>query len=167
PYAIVAPADGIITDVSEEWELPDGSKGFRISIFLSIFDVHINRSPVDGRVVGRQVLTGKHLDARNPLAHQSNQSLLWEIELGNAVPDGTKVWVKQIAGAIARRIVAWKDIGNDLEKGERIGMIRFGSRTDLFLPYGVVIVVTAGQRVRAGSTVVARWNPRFFQRTVE
>lgn len=167
PFAIVAPADGLITDIVEEHELPDGTRGIRVSIFLSIFDVHVNRSPVDGRILDRRAFAGRHLDARRSEAHRENEAMLWEIEVSEPTPPGTKVWVRQISGAIARRIVAWRQPGDFLEKGERFGMIRFGSRTDLLLPKGVVVVVSQGQQVRGGATVLARWSPRFIQQIVE
>jgi phosphatidylserine decarboxylase len=150
--AVVAPADGRVThvEIADEPEMPTG-RARRISIFLSVFDVHVNRAPTDGEVVRVVHEPGSFLDARHADAGAKNERQTWTLRNGEAV-----VVVRQITGAIARRIVAWAKPGDRLAKGDRIGMIRFGSRTDLFLPLEAEVVVRPGDRVRGGSSVVAR-----------
>src|SRR5215475_10139810 len=133
PSLVLAAADGTVMDIVQldENEVLK-SKTRRIGIFLSVFDVHTNRAPIDGRVVYRQHRPGFFLDARRPDSSEKNESMTWAFEN----PQVTVV-VRQIAGAIARRIGAWANIGDELKKGERFGMIRFGSRTELYLPLNV------------------------------
>jgi phosphatidylserine decarboxylase len=152
PDLIVAAADGAITDIIEldEDEFLK-AKTRRIGIFLSIFDVHTNRAPIDGRIVYRQHREGLCLDARRPECSEKNESMTWAFE--NA---GTTIVVRQLTGAIARRIVAWADVGDDLRKGERFGMIRFGSRTEVYLPLNAEPLVKVGDHVLGGSTIIAR-----------
>jgi phosphatidylserine decarboxylase len=155
PPLAVAPADGTVTLVDEcveEQYLKRRMK--RISIFLSVFDVHVNRTPVAGEVLFTEGRGGLYLDARHPEASRLNESLLWII--GSKEDPDRAVAVKQITGAIARRIVPWAVVGEKLERGERFGMIRFGSRTDLYLPLDAEILVSAGQKVLGGETPVAR-----------
>jgi phosphatidylserine decarboxylase len=152
PNLIVAPADGRVSDIVEldEKEVLK-TKTRRVGIFLSIFDVHTNRAPIDGRIVYRQHHEGLCLDARNPDCPEKNEAMTWAFEN----PRGTIV-VRQLTGAIARRIVAWANVGDELKKGERFGMIRFGSRTELYLPLDVEVLVKTGDHVFGGSTVIAR-----------
>jgi len=152
PNVIVAAADGIVMDILEVNE--DDvlkTKTRRVGIFLSIFDVHTNRAPIDGRVVYRQHRPGLFLDARRPDCSEKNESMRWAFENPRVT-----VVVRQITGAIARRIVAWAEIGDELKKGERFGMIRFGSRTELYLPLSVTILVRVGDHVAGGATPIAR-----------
>lgn len=152
--AIVSPADGVVTHVEEMKSLPQGGAGWRISIFLSVFSVHVNRAPVAGRVISSEYKPGRFLDARNPDSATKNESQTWCF----SVLDRTEqVVVRQITGAIARRIVPWSAVGDTVAKGHRFGMIRFGSRTDLFLPSSALPAVKAGEPVAGASTVVARW----------
>jgi phosphatidylserine decarboxylase len=152
PGAIVAAADGTVADIAEIEE-PEvlKAKCKRVGIFLSVFDVHVNRAPCDGRVAFLKHTPGLFLDARRPDCSLKNESMLWAFE----GPRGTIV-VKQITGAIARRIVAWSRLGDTLKKGDRFGMIRFGSRTEIYLPVASEILVHVGDKVKGGATVVAR-----------
>jgi phosphatidylserine decarboxylase len=147
---IVSPADGRIMEVVEESR--DGKPGQRISVFLSIFDVHVNRSPVAGRITSIEYRTGKFYAAMRGRASAENEqnSFYVQSERGEVV-------FKQIAGWIARRIVVWKAAGDSVVRGERVGMIRFGSRMDIWLPEGVEILARPGQHVAGGSSVLARW----------
>src|SRR4029434_2579097 len=118
----------------------------RIGIFLSIFDVHTNRAPVEGKIIYRQHREGVCLDARSPECSEKNEALTWGFEN----PQGTFV-VRQLTGAIARRIVAWSDVGDEVQKGDRFGMIRFGSRTEVYLPLAAPGVGQGGgARARCG-----------------
>jgi phosphatidylserine decarboxylase len=152
PNVIVAAADGTVMDIVEldEDEVLK-NKTRRIGIFLSIFDVHTNRAPIDGRVVYRQHRPGLFFDARRPECSKKNESMTWAFENPHVT-----VVVRQITGAIARRIVAWASVGDTLKKGERFGMIRFGSRTELYLPLNAEVLVEVGDHVLGGSTIVAR-----------
>jgi phosphatidylserine decarboxylase len=127
----------------------------RIGIFLSVFDVHVNRSPIAGEVTHSEPKPGGFLDARDPQSSILNQSRTWVI----SGPVGT-ILVKQITGAIARRICPWAVVGDTLGRGERFGMIRFGSRTEIFLPMDAEVLVKLGDRVRGGETPVAKLNPQ-------
>ena len=152
PNVIVAAADGTVTEIVElDENAVLKSKTRRVGIFLSIFDVHTNRVPIDGRVVFRQHKPGLFVDARRPDCSDKNESMTWAFE-GSRVT----VVVRQITGAIARRIVAWANVGDELKKGERFGMIRFGSRTELYLPLSATILVKVGDHVAGGATPIAR-----------
>ena len=150
--AVVAAADGTVTDITEidETELLK-TKTRRVGIFLSIFDVHTNRAPIDGRIILRQHREGFCFDARRTECSEKNEAMIWGFEN----PRVTLV-VRQLTGAIARRIVAWADVGDELKKGERFGMIRFGSRTEVYLPLAATVVVKVGDHVAGGSTIIAR-----------
>jgi phosphatidylserine decarboxylase len=152
PNAITSPADGCITDIEmmEECEVMH-QRMLRVGIFLSVFDVHVNRSPCDGRVTYTQEHDGDYHDARSPMASTHNCARTWGFE----GPTYTIV-VRQITGAIARRIVPWAKVGDRLKRGQHFGMIRFGSRTEIFLPMDSLILVSVGQHVKGGSTVIAR-----------
>lgn len=150
---IVAPADGKIVEikaVNEPHFLKTDAQ--MVAIFLSVFDVHVQRAPVEGEIKLVQYNKGKFLDARNPQASLLNENRVIGLESG----DGFRVAVRQIAGLIARRIVGWSDTGARLAKGERFGMIRFGSRVELFLPPGTEITVKVGDYAKGGETVIAR-----------
>ena len=156
PLAVLSPADGTITHVGEvEEEDFIGNRAFRIGIFLSVFNVHVNRIPRSGRVLGVRYFPGRYLDARHADCAKVNEQL-W-IDLGEG-PPGRLVRVKQIAGAIARRIVCWLRPGELVQAGERLGMIKFGSRTELYLPADVVkeVLVKVGDKVKGGSTILLR-----------
>jgi phosphatidylserine decarboxylase len=156
PAALVSPADGTVTHVGEvaDPSFP-GGRAFRISIFLSVFNVHVNRIPRTGRVVGLGYLAGAFLDARHPECAARNEQLWIDLE----EPGGRLVRVKQISGAIARRIVCWLKLGEEVRAGERFGMIKFGSRTEVLIPPGekVEVLVQVGDKVRGGSTVLLRF----------
>ena len=150
--AVVAAADGTVADIVEvdETEVLK-TKMRRVGIFLSIFDVHTNRAPIDGRIIYRQHHEGLCLDARSSDCSEKNEAMTWAFEN----PRATLV-VRQLTGAIARRIVAWASVGDDLAKGERFGMIRFGSRTEVYLPLAANVLVKVGDHVAGGSTIIAR-----------
>jgi len=152
---VIAPADGRISAIEEvvspkELDL-DSEKRTRISIFLSVFDVHINRSPVAGKITKIVYVPGKFLNAELDKASEENERQCLTLEAGN----GTRVGCVQIAGLIARRIVTFVQQGATVEAGERFGLIRFGSRTDIYLPPGTKPVVSVGQTAIGGETVLA------------
>ena len=152
PLVIVAAADGTVTDIAEldENEVLK-RKTRRVGIFLSIFDVHTNRAPIDGRVIYRQHREGLCLDARRLDCSEKNESMTWALENPRVA-----IVVRQLTGAIARRIVAWAEIGDELKKGQRFGMIRFGSRTEVYLPLAATVLVKVGDHVLGGSTIIAQ-----------
>jgi phosphatidylserine decarboxylase len=157
PNLIVAPADGTITDVTPlaHYDFLDGP-GVRIGIFLSIFNVHINRAPFAGRVVEMHYRPGEFLNALRPESAERNE-FMW---IGLERPDNPPVRfaVRQISGMLARRIVCDLEPGSTIRRGGKFGMIKLGSRTELILPADAVQVhIRPGDRVRAGSDVVARW----------
>ena len=133
----------------------DQSRVKRIAIFLSVFDVHVNRAPIAGKITHSEATTGRFLDARNPSSAEVNARRTWAIQ-----GKGKTVVVRQITGAIARRICAWKKVGDSVERGERFGMIRFGSRTEVDLPLEAEILVKLRERVRGGETPIARLSPK-------
>jgi len=151
PDAVVSPADGRVTLVAPE-EL-EGRAGQRVSIFLSVFDVHINRAPVAGTIAAVDYRHGQFHNAMFSRASAENEQNVIRL----ATPRG-EVMFKQIAGLIARRILFWKARGQAVQKGERVGMIRFGSRVDLWLPETATVTVRPGDVVRGGKTILARWN---------
>jgi len=153
PAIIVSAADGLVVSI-EEMEEPDFHLGRmrRIAVFLSVFDVHVNRIPADGIVKSTVYRTGQFLDVRHIEASTRNECRAWWLE----TPRGP-VAVRQIAGLIARRIVAWASEGSSLARGERLGMIRFGSRTEVFVPLECTVLVKPGDRVSGASTPLARW----------
>lgn len=151
PRAIVAAADGVVVEIKEMPEpLVTKTSMKRVAIFLSVFDVHTNRAPMEGTVMFRQHKVGKMLDARHADATTLNESMTWAFQN----PRVTLV-VRQITGAIARRIVGWSEVGDVLEKGDRFGMIRFGSRTEVYLPLDCEITVRIGERVKGGESIIA------------
>ena len=151
-HAVLAAADGTVTDVVEieETEVLK-TRARRVGIFLSIFNVHTNRMPVTGTVVYREHRSGLFLDARRPECSEKNESMTWAFQ-----NDRATIVVRQLTGAIARRIVGWANVGDRLERGERFGMIRFGSRTEVYLPLNASVLVKAGDKVLGGLTVIAR-----------
>jgi phosphatidylserine decarboxylase len=155
PQALVSPADGLVTHIEEvsDPDFPAG-RALRISIFLSIFNVHVNRVPRDGKVVALRYYPGAFLDARHAECAQRNEQLWIDLQ----EPSGRLVRLKQISGAIARRIVCWLKLGEEIQKGQRLGMIKFGSRTDVLVPGGdrVEVLVKVGDMVQGGATVLLR-----------
>jgi phosphatidylserine decarboxylase len=150
--AVLAAADGTVHDISEVEETEVlKTRMRRVGIFLSIFDVHTNRAPIDGRIIYRQHHEGLCLDARSPDCSEKNEAMTWGFEN----PRATLV-VRQLTGAIARRIVAWAGVGDQVARGERFGMIRFGSRTEVYLPLAANVLVKVGDHVAGGSTIIAR-----------
>lgn len=147
PRALVSPADGRVVKIVEEEH--DGRVLERLSIFMSPLDVHVNRAPVSGTIMKVAYKRGSFKVASRAEASVENEQNVFTIESGQ----GT-VYVKQIAGALARRIVFWKRPGDRLERGERVGLIRFGSRVDLVAPPGIEWKVKIGDYVRAGSTIL-------------
>jgi phosphatidylserine decarboxylase len=113
--------------------------------------VHTNRAPIDGRVTYRQHRKGLFLDARRPECSEKNESMTWAFQNPRVT-----IVVRQLTGAIARRIVGWAQVGDELKKGERFGMIRFGSRTEVYLPLAATVLVKVGDRVAGGLTVIAQ-----------
>lgn len=154
--AIVAAADGVIADIveMEETEVLK-TKCRRIGIFLSVFDVHVNKAPIEGKIIYQKhfpgTYPGPYLDARKPDCSKFNEALTWAFQ-GKRVT----IVVRQITGAIARRIVPWSKVGDEVEKGFRFGMIRFGSRTEVFVPLDAEITVELGDKVIGAQTVIAR-----------
>ena len=150
--AVISPGDGKIIDIREVEE-PSFVEGAcrRITIFLSVFDVHVQRAPVSGDVAYREYRPGEYAVAWHPKASEKNE----RSSLGLVVR-GHRVLVRQIAGLIARRIVTYPEQGEHLERGERIGLIRFGSRVDLFIPLDWSLDCAVGDKVAGGSTVLAR-----------
>jgi phosphatidylserine decarboxylase len=156
PDGVVSPADGTVRQVGEVAD-PDfpGGRAFLVSIFLSVFNVHVNRLPRTGRVTTLRYYPGCFLDARRPECGVRNEQLWIDMVDGRT---GLPLRVKQIAGAIARRIVCRLRSGEEVKAGERLGMIKFGSRTDLLLPVDAVqeVLVRPGDKVRGASTVLLR-----------
>ncbi len=153
PLAILAAADGTVADIVEieETEVVKGRMK-RVGIFLSVFNVHTNRMPISGRVTYLQHYPGLFLDARHLDATTKNEAMTWAFEGARAT-----LVVRQITGAIARRIVPWAKLGDTLQAGERFGMIRFGSRTEIYVPMDCEITVKLGDQVKGGETVIARF----------
>jgi phosphatidylserine decarboxylase len=157
PHLIVAPADGTVTDVTPlaTYDFLDGP-AVRIGIFLSIFNVHINRAPFAGRVVETHYQPGQFLNALRPESAERNE-FMW-IGLERTDPPHLRFAVRQVSGMLARRIVCDLRPGSTISRGEKFGMIKLGSRTELILPAEAVqVLVRRGDKVRAGSDVVARW----------
>lgn len=152
---VVSPAHGKV-DVIDELEEPDvmGGRCKRISIFLSVFDVHVQNSPVSGTVNYLRHTPGKFLNALNTDSASHNENVLVGFQLKE--PADGRVGIRLIAGLIARRIIPWVQKGEPIPRGERISLIQFGSRVDVYLPLTARIEVQLGQRVRGGETVVAR-----------
>lgn len=153
---VISPADGrvvMITQVDEPSFLH--GRALRISIFMNVFNVHVNRYPVSGTVAYLHYNPGKFLNAATDKSSLENEQMSVGIEDGPL-----RVLVRQIAGLVARRIVTWSREGERVEQGQRMGLIRFGSRVDVFLPAGSTPAVAVGQTTLAGTTVIARLEPR-------
>jgi phosphatidylserine decarboxylase len=153
PGLVVSPADGKVTQVARV-QTPDGER-LRISIFLSVFDVHVNRSPVEGILREVRYRKGEFLNAMNPVCAERNEQNLAVVDC----IEGYQVSFVQIAGLLARRIVFNKKPGDLLVRGERVGLIKFGSRTDILLPGNAEPLIQPGDRVRGGASIVARIAP--------
>ena len=151
---VVSPADGRVVSIAKVIDDPFFTQAAtRISIFLSPLDVHINRVPVAGHIAEIKYRPGKFLAAYNDEAsHENEQNALMIVDT-----QGRRLGVVQIAGVLARRIVCKVNSGDNIERGERFGLIMFGSRTDLYLPQGCRVEVTEGQRVKGGTTIVGRF----------
>ena len=152
PDAVLAAADGRVADIVE-LEEPEvvHARQKRVGIFLSVFDVHTNRAPVDGRIIYKKAHAGLCLDARHADCTTKNRAMTWAFENARGI-----FVVRQLTGMIARRIVGWSQVGDELKKGEHFGMIRFGSRTEVYLPLDAEVLVKVGDRVTGGTTVIAR-----------
>ena len=156
PYA-VSPADGKVMGVRDA-----STGGKRISIFLNVFDVHVNRTPIGGKVSRVAYKTGKFLVASKDEASEANEQNVITVD-GVIGGQKTQVIFKQIAGLIARRIICYKKAGDVLEAGERIGLMKFGSRMDVLLGPEWTVKVREGERVTAGSTILAELQPSPLQ----
>jgi len=143
PRVIVSPADGKVVKIEHVGNVT------KMSIFLSIFDVHVNRSPIAGRIEATDYKRGSFKPAFNHAASVENERNIIMVSQGDI-----KLVFTQIAGVIARRIVCWKKTGDTVEKGELVGLIRFGSRVDVLFPAGVEVIVQRGARVRGGSSPI-------------
>jgi len=151
--ALVSPGDGKVTDVSIV--TVDGEKQTRISIFLSVFNVHVNRSPIAGVIRDIRYQRGKYFNAMNQASAELNEQNIVRVE-----GDGQSVVFKQIAGLLARRIVFTPKVGDRLERGQRVGLIKFGSRVDVLFDAAAVLQVKVGDRVRGGASVLALLQPK-------
>lgn len=149
--ALVSPADGKVTEVAPLTS--NGAARLRISIFLNVFDVHVNRSPIAGIIREVRYQKGKFVNAMNAVSAEQNEQNVVTVE-----GDGQTVIFKQIAGLLARRIVFNKQIGDRVARGERVGLIKFGSRVDVLLDASATVEVKVGDRVKGGSSVLAYLN---------
>lgn len=150
PGAIVAPADGRVVVVKDEEYA--GRPGKRVSIFLAIWNVHVNRAPAAGAISSMEYRPGKFLAAMLERASFENEQNVFTLET-----EAGQMVFKQIAGLIARRVVSWKKPGDAVARGERVGLVRFGSRVDVWLPSEAEIVVQVGDNVKGGSSTLAHW----------
>ena len=155
PALVVSPADGVVVATSARTPPPELELGTAplpcVGIFMNVFDVHVNRTPVVGRVLRRAYHAGKFLNASFDKASDENERMAFRIAAGS----GQEIGLVQIAGLVARRIVPFVGEGTALAAGERVGLIRFGSRCDVYLPLGIEPSVLVGQRMIAGETVLA------------
>jgi phosphatidylserine decarboxylase len=150
PGAVVSPGDGRVVVVTAEEHA--GRPGKRVSIFLAVWNVHVNRSPATGTITKMEYRPGKFLAAMRERASFENEQNVFTLST-----DAGEIVFKQIAGLIARRVVSWKKAGEKVDRGERIGLVRFGSRVDLWVPNEAEILVSVGENVKGGSSVLARW----------
>ena len=148
--AVVSPGDGRVVVVTDED--CEGRPGKRVSIFLAVWNVHVNRSPAAGTITKMEYRPGKFLAAMMERASMENEQNVFTLST-----DAGEIVFKQIAGLIARRVVSWKKIGDKVARGERIGLVRFGSRVDLWVPKDAEILVKVGENVKGGASVRARW----------
>jgi phosphatidylserine decarboxylase len=153
PGAIVSPGDGRVVVVTDEEDA--GRPGKRISIFLAVWNVHVNRAPAAGVITKMEYRPGKFLAAMRERASTENEQNVFTLST-----DAGEMVFKQIAGLIARRVVSWKKEGERVARGERIGLVRFGSRVDVWVPKEAEILVKLGANVKGGSSVLARWPAR-------
>src|SRR5258707_14497108 len=153
PGVVVSPADGRVVVITEEENA--GRPGTRISIFLAIWNVHVNRSPAAGTITNMKYCPGKFSAAMRESASTHNEQNVITL-----ATESGEITFKQIAGLIARRVVCWKKSGDRIARGERIGLVRFGSRADLWLPRDYELLVKVGDHVKGGSSIVAYWPPR-------
>jgi phosphatidylserine decarboxylase len=150
PGAIVSPGDGrVVVVVEEDYQ---GKPGQRVSIFLAVWNVHVNRSPAAGTITKLDYRPGKFLAAMRERASFENEQNVFVLKT-----DAGEIVFKQIAGWIARRVVSWKKTGEVVARGERIGLVRFGSRVDVWVPKDAEIIVKVGSSVKGGSSILARW----------
>jgi phosphatidylserine decarboxylase len=147
---IVSPADGRVLEVIDEKF--DGRAGKRITIFLAVWNVHVNRTPLAGKIARIEYRPGKFQMAMRKTASAENEQNVIYLDTAHG-----QIVFKQIAGMIARRVVLWRKAGDQVERGERIGIVRFGSRMDVWLPLDAAIVVKPGDHVAGGSSILARW----------
>jgi phosphatidylserine decarboxylase len=158
PQSMIAPADGVVADIMELDE-PSyvGERCVRIGIFLSVFDVHVNRSPCPATIRHAVYRPGAFIDARHPDVGHVNEANILGLEADASVRPGLKLLLTQLSGLIARRIISTHGVGDHLDRGELYGMIKFGSRTELWIPLSVAatVTVTVGDRVKCGETVIA------------
>jgi phosphatidylserine decarboxylase len=153
PGAVVSPGDGRVVVVAEEENA--GRPGKRVSIFLAVWNVHVNRSPAAGTITKMEYRPGKFLAAMRERASVENEQNIFTLST-----EAGELMFKQIAGLIARRVVSWKKAGEKVARGERIGLVRFGSRVDLWVPRDAEILVKVGENVKGGSSVLARWSAK-------
>jgi phosphatidylserine decarboxylase len=149
---IVSPGDGLVTETASI-TTPEGSRQ-RISIFLSVFDVHVNRAPIGGTVSRVHYQKGQYLNAMNPASAERNEQSVITLR-GQGADAGFEITFKQIAGLLARRIVCRCTEGQTVERGQRVGLIKFGSRVDVLLPANAELQVSVGDRVKGGASVLA------------
>lgn len=159
PGVMVSPADGVVSLMERaspppELGMPDAPL-MRISVFMNVFNCHVNRTPIAGKILNVAYRPGKFFNASLDKASVDNERMSLRIEVG----DDTEIAVVQIAGLVARRIVCFVDAGDTLTTGERFGLIRFGSRVDVYIPDGVNPLVSVGQTMIAGETVLAEMPP--------
>jgi phosphatidylserine decarboxylase len=148
--AVVSPGDGRVVVVREEENA--GRPGKRVSIFLAVWNVHVNRAPAAGTITKLEYRPGKFLAAMRERASVENEQNVFTLST-----DAGEMVFKQIAGLLARRVVSWKKAGEEVARGERIGLVRFGSRVDVWVPKEAEILVKVGENVKGGASVLARW----------
>ena len=151
---IISPADGKVIEISqitpsEDIGLPEGN-WTRVCVFMNVFDVHVNRSPMSGQISNKKYISGSFINASLDKASDKNERLILNMETNN----GYKIAFVQIAGLVARRIICDVEIGNSLKAGEIFGLIRFGSRVDIYFPKEVSVMVLKGQKMIAGETII-------------
>jgi len=151
PAAVLSPADGHVVEIVDE---PfESVPGKRVTIFLAVWDVHVQRAPIAGCIAKVEYRPGKFLAAFRPRASEENEQNIISMDTAKG-----RLVFKQIAGAIARRVICWKQPGENVALGERVGLIRFGSRVDIWLPAQAQIIARRGQKVKGGESILARWN---------
>lgn len=152
---IFAPADGKIIAVEEVFETEFlNKKCIKVSIFMFIWDIHVNRYPINGQITYTKYHPGKYLIARHPKSSELNEHQTIVIEK----PNGTEIMIKQIAGTVARRIVCYAKQGQHVEQGDDLGFIRFGSRVDIYIPLNATVLVQMNKKVKGNKTMIARFN---------